>query len=190
MNLNGFPNLGYMLHFAGVETVLHNLTMIEKLIRHWPKEKSKRIRLKYTPLMVKAKEIGAYTLISNMYVLSGWKTFFLSSPSLGWVHACLQLNEINPDSVVLCQTWERTRTTQTKAKGVLLKQCNEEGGFCSIKQTQCWRGSTLHQKLNILSLTVHAKSLQSCLTLCNPMDYTLPGSSIHGTLQARIQIPF
>ena len=32
----------------------------------------------------------------------------------------------------------------------------------------------------------HTKSLQSCLTLCNPMDGTLPGSSVHGILQARI----
>ena len=28
--------------------------------------------------------------------------------------------------------------------------------------------------------------LQSCLTLCNPMDYSLPGSSVHGISQARI----
>ena len=27
---------------------------------------------------------------------------------------------------------------------------------------------------------------QSCLTSCNPMDYSPPGSSIHGILQARI----
>ena len=27
---------------------------------------------------------------------------------------------------------------------------------------------------------------QSCLTLCDPMDRSLPGSSIHGILQARI----
>ena len=27
---------------------------------------------------------------------------------------------------------------------------------------------------------------QSCLTLCNPVDCSLPGSSIHGILQARI----
>ena len=27
---------------------------------------------------------------------------------------------------------------------------------------------------------------QSCLTLCNPMDCSLPGSSTHGILQARI----
>ena len=33
---------------------------------------------------------------------------------------------------------------------------------------------------------VHARLLQSCLTLCNPMDCSLPASSDHGTLQARI----
>ena len=33
---------------------------------------------------------------------------------------------------------------------------------------------------------MHAKSFQSCLTLCSPMDYIPPGSSIHGILQARI----
>ena len=27
---------------------------------------------------------------------------------------------------------------------------------------------------------------QSCPTLCNPMDYTTPGSSVHGIVQARI----
>ena len=32
---------------------------------------------------------------------------------------------------------------------------------------------------------VHAKSLQ-CLTLCSPMDNSLPGSSVHGILRARI----
>ena len=32
----------------------------------------------------------------------------------------------------------------------------------------------------------HAKSLQSCLTLCNPMDCHPPGSSVHGVSQARI----
>ena len=27
---------------------------------------------------------------------------------------------------------------------------------------------------------------QSCLTLCDPMDWNLPGSSIHGIFQARV----
>ena len=33
---------------------------------------------------------------------------------------------------------------------------------------------------------VHAKSLQSFLSLCNPMEHSLPGSSVHGIIQARI----
>ena len=33
---------------------------------------------------------------------------------------------------------------------------------------------------------VCAKLLQLCLTLCNPMDCSLLGSSVHGILQARI----
>ena len=41
---------------------------------------------------------------------------------------------------------------------------------------------------------VHAKLLQWCLTLCNSMDHSPPGSSVHGILQARIlewvAIPF
>ena len=32
---------------------------------------------------------------------------------------------------------------------------------------------------------MHAKSLQSCLTLCNPMDYSPSDSSVHGILQAK-----
>ena len=33
---------------------------------------------------------------------------------------------------------------------------------------------------------MHAKSRQSCLTLCDPMDSSLSGSSVHRILQARI----
>ena len=33
---------------------------------------------------------------------------------------------------------------------------------------------------------VLTKSLQACLTLCNPMDCSLPGSSVHEILQARV----
>ena len=35
-------------------------------------------------------------------------------------------------------------------------------------------------------LCMHAKSLQSCLTLCDLMDSSPPGSSVHGISQARI----
>ena len=35
-------------------------------------------------------------------------------------------------------------------------------------------------------LCMHAKSLQLCLTLCNPLDCSSPGSSIHGIIQTRV----
>ena len=41
----------------------------------------------------------------------------------------------------------------------------------------------LGKLLNTLCICVHA---QSCPTLCDPMDRSLPSSSVHGILQARI----
>ena len=43
----------------------------------------------------------------------------------------------------------------------------------------------LRTKLEQLG-SVHAKSLQSCPTLWDPMDCSPPGSSVNGILQARI----
>ena len=46
----------------------------------------------------------------------------------------------------------------------------------------------------LVVLCVHAQSLELCLTLCNPMDCSSPGSSAHGIFQAsileQIAIPF
>ena len=42
------------------------------------------------------------------------------------------------------------------------------------------------QRLYTFKVCVRAKPLQSCPTLCDPMDCSPPGSSVHGTLQARI----
>ena len=38
----------------------------------------------------------------------------------------------------------------------------------------------------IVAAAVAAKSLQSCPTLRNPMDCSLPGSSVRGVFQARV----
>ena len=43
-----------------------------------------------------------------------------------------------------------------------------------MKQTNSWTSTNSQLVL-----------IQSCLTLCNPMDYSLPGSSVHGISQAR-----
>ena len=50
------------------------------------------------------------------------------------------------------------------------------------------------KKLCLISMTLKEKDgvkvkvlvIQLCSTLCNPMDCSLPGSTIHGILQARI----
>ena len=41
-------------------------------------------------------------------------------------------------------------------------------------------------QLPSMGATAAAKSLQSCPTLCNPMDCSLPGSYVHGIFQARV----
>ena len=60
----------------------------------------------------------------------------------------------------------------------------------------CMQGDGLKSKPRLLVVgskskgkvfqMIHAKLLQSCLTLCHPMDYSPPGSSDHGVLQTRI----
>ena len=40
--------------------------------------------------------------------------------------------------------------------------------------------------LYLLHAHVHAKSPHLCLPLCDPMNYSPPGFSVHGILQARI----
>ena len=47
-------------------------------------------------------------------------------------------------------------------------------------------GKVMSLLLNMLSAAVAAKLLQSSPTLWDPMDYSLPGSSIHGITQARL----
>ena len=37
-----------------------------------------------------------------------------------------------------------------------------------------------------LCVCVHALCCSLCVILCDPMDYSLPGSSVHGIFQARI----
>ena len=40
--------------------------------------------------------------------------------------------------------------------------------------------------VQVYTVCMSAKLLQSCLTLCNPVDYSPPGSSVHRILQTRI----
>ena len=48
------------------------------------------------------------------------------------------------------------------------------------------RGETVSGERQAVQEEGEAKSLQSCPTLCDPIDSSPPGSSIHGIFQARV----
>ena len=50
-------------------------------------------------------------------------------------------------------------------------------------RTLCWIDGGLVVSVDKIP---RAKLLQSCWTLCEPMDYSPPGSSVSGILQAKI----
>ena len=47
-------------------------------------------------------------------------------------------------------------------------------------------GVGCHFLLQCMKVESEREVAQSCLTLCNPMDCSLPGSSVHGIFQARV----
>ena len=70
-------------------------------------------------------------------------------------------------------------------------QIHSEGFFFSQTGIQCHPWSCPHYPECIYTSISHytaaaaAKSLQSCLTLCDPIDSSPPGSPVPGILQAR-----
>ena len=47
-------------------------------------------------------------------------------------------------------------------------------------------GVGCHLLLQCMKVKSENEVAQSCLTICNPMDCSLPGSSVHGIFQARV----
>ena len=74
------------------------------------------------------------------------------------------------------------RDTPTNGQGGQ-GRLQEVGPRMMAKQRKSVGGQSL---VCVCVCKVCAKSLQSYLTLCDPMDCSLPGSSAHGILQARI----
>ena len=66
--------------------------------------------------------------------------------------------------------------------GTLLTHKTEAGGPGRTQSHNIFKGHLI----NLLHLRMRTKSPQSCLTLCDSMDYSPPASPVHGLLQARI----
>ena len=75
-----------------------------------------------------------------------------------------------------------------KWEACFILQANAENYVRNIKSVRkCFTSKeTVRISSLVLLLIMSAKSFQSSPTLCDPMDYSLPGSSVYGILQARI----
>ena len=92
-------------------------------------------------------------------------------------------------SLLSCLSWKRElyllgflllETIENRVKTGIHKK-----GVLQIYHT-CGVGVGLALAMPALLSCFSLKSLQSCQTLCEPIDYSLPVSSVHGNLQARI----
>ena len=83
---------------------------------------------------------------------------------------------------------EQIKGIQSRVKEVKQSLFTEDMNVYVKKNRMCNRATgTRRQIYKCCRIqAAAAKPLQSCPTLCNPMDYSLPGSSIHGIFQARV----
>ena len=74
-----------------------------------------------------------------------------------------------------------------QARNAHLRTCLGCGGIsCFFISQSCSLSPLVDFSFWFHCAYMHAKSPQSCLTLCDPMDCIPPGSFVHGILQARI----
>ena len=55
----------------------------------------------------------------------------------------------------------------------------------SVDEEELFENDDCNKITNVVAAAATAKSLQSCPTLCDPIDGSPPGSTIPGILQAR-----
>ena len=103
------------------------------------------------------------------------------NPILSWLRSLLAVGRRH----LFLSMWASHRTARSSTAAFPQSKSSENRG----REGQLeWSPSVCNLTWTITShhFCMCAKSLQSCLTLCDPMGCSLPGSSVHGILQARI----
>ena len=55
-----------------------------------------------------------------------------------------------------------------------------------VSRQEHWSGLPFPSPKGTIERKKESEVAQSCPTLCDPMDYSLPGSSVHGIFQERV----
>ena len=82
---------------------------------------------------------------------------------------------------ILKAVWTRSYVVNRGVFWEIYSDCSAENGF--VRSYHQHREDTWH--LFRWSRWSETEVTQSCLTLCDPMNCSLPGSSVHGVFQAR-----
>ena len=106
--------------------------------------------------------------------------------------------------VLKCFLWWRMSGSLTDVRGTKMNRAcflyyEPDTTHCLVRVKNYWRNlesltslgplygtAVLRHPSLFWGWSLCRQSLQSCLTLCKPMDCSLPGSSIHGVFPARI----
>ena len=81
---------------------------------------------------------------------------------------------------------EKETATHSGVLAWRIPRTGEPGGLPSMGSLRVSTASVMApSKTNTAAAAAAAKSLQSCLTLCDPRDGSPPGSPVPGILQAR-----
>ena len=113
--------------------------------------------------------------------------FFLSFFQLLSRSSCLQCHRLQPIRL-LCPWNSPGKNTGVGSHSFLQEVFLTQGsnlGLPNCKQILYHLNHQGSPNINMCAY-LYAESLQSCPTLCKPTVHSLPGSSVHGVLQARI----
>ena len=138
----------------------HRFQFMREFVFHLSKKMIKKETKKK-----KKKAIHCITAISGRRCTNWWPSSASASSQMCWGFASSQSPFRIPQSIFSSEFSNKI-----------------DGEECPIVR-QNWQ-SHLYPEWHSLAAAA-AKSLQSCLTLCDPVDCSLPGFSIHGILQAR-----
>ena len=102
--------------------------------------------------------------------------------------SCLE-NPRDREALVGCCLWGRTELDKTEATQQQQQQCGQRSrnGMTNADDNSVLTISKIqHIILTFKVAVITCLVAKSCPTLCDPMDCSPPGSSVHGIIQARI----